>query len=304
MDNWTDTEYLAPIFPPVSFTPAAERNLLSLPTNADMEKLKDIRVQNISSIANLYRVSKNPIPKTIIQLKNIIEVMLHEREFDDFFGSKEIAAPVIENLKNEKFLVFPDIKKYARVIGHAETYEETHELALRLLKRLEDFEAEKIHKGIRVCIHLNTILRLIRSKHELVDGELNEENTARLNELFSFHNNLLFNIFSPEKQSVYKGIAFIRKGIFFKDDTNHCNQVEEGFKIIEDTGEIEIYNQLFEEAKRFGLYSEDTTIPNHIAELDRKTQTKEIMDYCHNLTDAELRRVNTLIRDLVKPALS
>jgi len=275
-----------------------ENTVLSLDSNEHMEKLKHAHLDIVEFIADMHNVFM-PVPYQIYELKKIVEMMIHEKEYADFFGSREIIAPLIEKFKKEDMLLFSDIRRYVRVIGHATTYEEAHELGLKLLKILEYFSAQKLYKGVKVGIHLNLLVRFTRSKYERVDGKLNKEMKDRLDELFNFHYDALDAIFDPEKISVYKAVAIIRRGIYFREVVKDRHNTKDGFKALEKAGRSEMYKQLFEEAQKSGLYSKDTQVPDYISHLGREAKMEGLLDYLRGLTDGELNYVDTAIRNLI-----
>jgi len=278
-------------------TKAIEHTVLSLTVNDDMERLKSVRADIVAFIQEMRRASK-PAPSAIGELKDIVEMLIHEKEFDDFYIGQKIISPVLGSLMYRETFALSDIRRYACVVGHATTYEQAHELALKLLNELEAFSSEKLCRGTKVVIHLNLLLRLIRAKRGGVDGSVRGE-SERLDELFDFHYDALKRLFMGRKPSANQAVAVIRKAIFHKGNPKYRNLAAEGFEMLQNTGRIGTYKMLFAEAKKFGLHSDDVPVPDYVEMLDRDAIVEEMIDIFEWLPMAELAYVRTAIKQLV-----
>ena len=211
----------------------------------------------------------------------ILQMYRVESIHNDLETSCQIVKPIFERLTNTEQWDIYDILLSAIVVGHAETYIQSYMFAEDILKRLEEYSNEKWYAGTKLIIHMNTVTRLLRAKH--FDSD-NVTSSRELENIFLRHANATLALCKGRKYLVHKAMTMVRKGIFYKDD----DLTREGFKLLSDNGELEVYRMLQHEVRQFEFFTEltitrkqyDTIIGSSIRELrlDRKMTTEELAE--------------------------
>ena len=192
-----------------------------------------------------------------------------------------IAAPILERMASTCNWDVYDILLFTTVVGYAETYIQAYILAEDVLKRLEEYSNEKWYAGAKLTVHMNIMLRLLRTKH------FDSENLVSLNELkkmFLQHTTAAFALFKSRKFLIFEAVATIRKGLFYKDD----DLTMEGFKLLGDNGEFNAYKVMQHEVRQFEFLAEltitrkqyDAIIGGTVRQLrlDRNMTTEELAE--------------------------
>ena len=211
----------------------------------------------------------------------ILQMFEAERDYNDFKNSCKITVPIFERLANTDEWDIYDIMILATVIGHAETYDYACMLAEEALVKLKEYADEKRYAGIKLTIHMNIMLRLLRVKY--FDFE-KLGSSKKLENMFAKHTNAVLPLCKGRKFLAYKAGVMIRKGLFYRDD----NLVNEGFKLLSDNGEIEVYKMLQHDARQYGFYVDltinkrqfDSIIGSNVRELRvaRKMTTEDLAE--------------------------
>lgn len=242
--------------------------------NHNLEEAKAIKAKLLNYIK---RNGDDPQINDILLVLQMFEV---ESEYNDFGSSCQIVVPIVERLTDTDWDLY-DIMILAAVVGHTETYGQACVLAEKVLEKLEAYTHEKRYVNIKLAIHMNIMLRLLRVKY------FDFENLGSLEELeniFSRHVNAVLPICKGRKLLAHKAAVMIRKGLFYKDD----NLVNEGFKLLSDNGEIEAYKILQHGARQYGFYVDltiskrqfDSIIGTNVRELRvaRKMTTEDLAE--------------------------
>jgi len=185
------------------------------------------------------------------QIKNalqIVEIWTSESQDNDFDTSCDLADPILQSLlKDESKWDINDIKTLAIVLDYAGTYVKVHELAEKLLNRLEDFRREERYDNIRLAIYTNVTLRLLRGKyfesHDLVPPK-------QLEEWFDEYIDKGLDLCVIINAQLEKAVFHIRKGLFHQDD----DLISRGFYRLKELGEEEVFRILKDAANQFSFF--------------------------------------------------
>jgi len=212
---------------------------------------------------------------------HILQMYKAESIHNDLAMGCQIVEPVLERLTNIEEWDIYDILLSAIVVGHAKTYYQSYMFAEDILKRLEKYSTERWYAGTQLVIHMNTAFRIVRARY------FDWENSDELNELenmFLKHTSAGLALCTGKKFLMYKAMLMIRKGLFYVDD----DITKEGFRLLNDNGELEMYRMLQHEVRQFEYFAEltitrkqyDAIIGNSIRELrlGRNMTTEELAE--------------------------
>jgi len=200
---------------------------------------------------------------------------------NDLEAGCQIVEPIFERLANTEEWGIYDILLFTIVIGHAKTYKQSYMSGEDVLNRLEKYSGERWYVGTRLVIHSNIALRLVRAKFfDLESSDALEE----LENMFLKHVNAGLALCKGRIYLAHKAAFMIRKGIFYCDD----DLTKEGFRLLGDHGELEMYKVMRYEVKPFEYVAEftitrkqyDIIIGNSIRELrlERDMTTEELAE--------------------------
>jgi len=178
-----------------------------------------------------------------------------ESRANDFETCCILAIPIFERLKSTSEWDFYDIRILTNVIDYAETLEQVNFLASKALDELENYSSKKQYKHIKLGVLLNMTNRLLREKFS---EKFSQHIEDKLEETFSEYANLVIEL-CDETDIIPKTIILVRKGIFYRD----ISIANEGFDLLKENGEHEVYKLLHAEAIGYKL-------TNHIDEDDKK----------------------------------
>ena len=243
--------------------------------NHEPDKAKAVEVKLHEYINN------NGDDPQISDALRILQMFEVERDYNDFEKSCQVTAPVLERLVNADKWDIYDITMFSKVVGYAETYEKACALAEEALEKIEEYSSEKRYIDIKLTIHMHIMTRLLRTKY--FDLE-NIDASEKLKNLFSKHTNAALPMCKGRKLITHKAAIMIRKGMFYRDD----NLINEGFKLLVDNGEIEVYKMLQHDARQYGCYIDitiskkqfDSILGSNIRELRvaRKMTTEDLAE--------------------------
>ena len=226
-------------------------------------------------------IEKNGEDSQISDALRIMQMYKVEAIHNDLEISCQIVEPIFERLTNTEQWDIYDILISAIVVGHAKTYSQSYMVAEEILKRLEEYSNERWYTGTKLIIHMNTVARLLRAKYfELENLDLPME----LENMFLRHANAVLILCKGRKYLIHKAATMIRKGIFYKDD----DLTKEGFRLLSDNGELEVYRMLQHDVRQFEFFAEltitrkqyDIIIGSSIRELrlGRNMTTEELAE--------------------------
>lgn len=196
-------------------------------------------------------IEKNGDDPQINDALRILEIYAVEGSLNDFEESRKIATPILNRLTRAYKWNFYDIRILARVIDYVEPYERTHALAKEALRQLEEYSKEERYTIIKLSIHVNIMVRLLRARYFDLEDMDDPEALENLDSVFSMHFDAVIDICENGNFPIHRAIAIIRKGIFTKDH----ELMEEGFKVLKKLKEYDLHRMLEDEAKEYERYS-------------------------------------------------
>ena len=174
----------------------------------------------------------NLLTPKIMDGVNIVLMKVHEKEHNDFKVACEIVAPTLKRLENIEQWDIDELFILSQIVGHTTNYQE---LAQKLLTKLEEFKSEKSYKGIKACIHNNTMFRVVREKvYNKIDKFEDEKEYNRLDAIIQPHYYALEEMCKSDKgaSGLHKALGAIRFAIFRNDDV----YVHHGFNMLDNMG--------------------------------------------------------------------
>ena len=212
----------------------------------------------------------------------IMQIYRIEAIHNDLEACCKIAEPVFERLINTEEWDIYDILLSAIVVGHAETYSQSYMFAEDILKRLEEYSDKRWYVGTKLAIHMNMINRLVRARY--FDLE-NLDSFKELENMFIKHTNASLALSKGRKYLMHKAMAVIRKGLFYKDN----DLTMEGFKLLSDSGELEMYKVMLLEVKQYEFPAK-LTITRKQYDVIMGRNIKQLRLDC-NMTTEELAEI-------------
>ena len=167
-----------------------------------------------------------------------------EYKYNDLKTCCELSVPIFERLDNMSEWDFYDIRILTCIVHYADTYMQSHTVATKALKALENHSHENRYIFIKRAILVNMTSRLLRAKFYESDTQ---ESNKNLSELFSQYVNLIAPLSEGNTFIPLIAVAKIREGIFF-EDTNLINNT---FKLIKENEEHELYKVLQDELREY-----------------------------------------------------
>ena len=174
----------------------------------------------------------------------ILKTFEADYKYSDLKACCELSIPIFERLNSLSEWDIYDFRFLTYVIHYADTYLQTHTLATKALKELENHTHERLYHPLKLNISLNTTSRLLRAKFYENNTQESDEN---ISELFSKYINLVMSLCENEDFAWQKYIANVRKGLFYRD----TNLINETFKFLKDKGEHELYKVLQDELREY-----------------------------------------------------
>ena len=180
------------------------------------------------------------------QVKDVLTILkIFGKEPDNFEEVVKIAAPIIERLNSTDEWDYCDTRIAATVICYTDTPEQAIMLTENALKRLKKFEER--HDIVELSVYANILCRLVRVKHDNTPFK-------KLETTFSEYVDQALAKCEKSMHFEYKAIILIRKGLFLK---NH-KDIEQGFKILKENEEYELYNTMQVEAAEYNFFIESS----------------------------------------------
>jgi DNA-binding XRE family transcriptional regulator len=186
--------------------------------------------------------------KQIQDALQIIEIWTSEAQDNDFVTSCDLADPIFRSLlKNEDSWDFYDIRILASILDYIGTYERSHELAVKLLGKLEGYSREERHLNIKLAIYANITLRLLRGKYFESDNLAPPEQLEVWFDKYMDEGLKLCDLINAQFQ---KAVFHIRKGLFHQDD----DLISRGFYRLKELGEDEVFRMLKADAEEYDFF--------------------------------------------------
>jgi transcriptional regulator with XRE-family HTH domain len=192
----------------------------------------------------------------IIDLLRLSQTAEIERQNGNFEEGCELIAPTLKRLASSTELDKWDIRILSSAITHVYDFKDIQtQFEKKFLAGLEKHYSNKPEYDIiKRAFSFNTSSRLLKARFIEMDNVL--EPTKKLLDMFETHINILLDMFKDKKESlVLEAVTLIRKGTFYNDSS----LVDNGFKILKDNGEKEIYSMLKRECLSYQTYVDATT---------------------------------------------
>jgi len=114
-----------------------------------------------------------------------------------YIGSYSSATPTVKRLIDEPEWDLHDINIAAHIVDYVSAFNQALELADKVLLKLEDYADSEFTRSIKLVLHTNMTLRLLRAKFTEVSTACER---VRLKEMFMFHHEAAFKICSSDKE--------------------------------------------------------------------------------------------------------
>jgi len=177
----------------------------------------------------------------------ILKTFEADYNYNDLKTCCELSIPIFERLSNTSEWSFYDIRILTYVVHYADTYIQSHALATKALKLLENHTHEKRYVFIKMGILINMTSRLLRAKFYEKDTQEADEN---ISDLFSSYIDLIMPLCIGEDFIPHNAFAKVRKGLFY-GDTDLINNT---FKFLKEKGRHELYKVLQDELREYKYY--------------------------------------------------
>jgi len=181
----------------------------------------------------------------------VLRIFDDERLNNDFEACCEMAAPIFDRLSSANEWDFYDIRILAGVVDYADTYEKANVMAKAALEKLEEYANEERYAIIKLSIHMNILLRLLRARYYDLDNISDPKAFKTLELMFELHFDAVMFVSEDGDFPMQKAAAVVRKGIFYRDN----KLAGEGFSVLESLKEYEAHKMLQDEATEYEFYS-------------------------------------------------
>jgi len=249
--------------------------LLDLGGNHRLETSKRLEAKLLDYIDN---IGEDPQVRDALHILRMLRV---ESKHNDFATSCQLVESLFIRLPNIEEWDIYDILLSVIVVGHAKTYYQSYVFAEDILKRLERYSEERWYVDTKLTLHVNIMARLVRARYfDLEDPDA----LGELEDMFLKHADEGLALCKGRKHLVHKALFSVRKGLFYGDD----DLTKEGFRLLSDNGELEMYRMLQHDARQFEYFTELTTtrkqydiiIGNNIRKLriDRNMTTEKLAE--------------------------
>jgi len=166
------------------------------------------------------------------------------------------ASATLERLNDKEDWDIFDTVMATLLFAYAPTYEQSYDIAEKVLQKIEDFFGEERYSGIKISIHSNMMLHLIRTKFK---SKYKPDKLEQLKEAFNRHYNALLEICNADVTEYFIPItmARLRNDVFFADNEVFEEESESHSPMDKSTDIVDFLSMLKDEIEEYEYLAEN-----------------------------------------------
>jgi len=233
---------------------------LGIRDNSCIEEIDLIKEEILSYLSTF------PGDEEIKALLYLMDMMVQEHEFNDYYFANPALEMILTRLSTERFLSFLWLRLGSRFVVQAMQPEIAYKAANNIIEQLDGFKYEKRSEGVKRATLMNVLANYVRAKQDVLasnnlDAVKKLSKTKEIEGYFDEHFDKLVEICN-HKEGYYRvalATGLVRKGIIYKDK----RFIDRGFSILEEDGNDEAAKLLLRDVKEAEMYDETNTSKQH-----------------------------------------
>ncbi|MCL2610206.1 MAG: helix-turn-helix domain-containing protein [Defluviitaleaceae bacterium] len=222
-----------------------EKYFTSFPTNTgEIEPLEKFR----KKLENYLRNESDDQIRDVLRLVNLY---IEEKLYWDFEEAVKIMRPTIIRLLNLENWDLYDIRILQTAITYGKTFEECQKLITTALIALEKYNNHPLYFKIKLALHMNILVRLIKAQFLEVDPIEMPMDSKKLKEAFDQHVKMALALCKDKELKTYRIIILIREALFHRN----YEEVDKNLNALKETGEKDVYNAMKEAVNYYNTYA-------------------------------------------------